>query len=286
MRVGVTVPATSANLGPGFDCFALALELRNEVLIDTDAEPTISWEGEGAAELPLDGSDMVGKAMRHAARAGGAILPEHSRHGVNRIPLERGLGSSAAACIAGIALADTLGDLKLEQDEILELAAEIEGHRDNAAAAIAGGFTIAFDDGVLKLEPAPDLRAAILVPTDVRIQTAKAREALAREVRLEDAVYNVGHAAAAVIALTSQPGLLARALGDRLHQDARLKLVPKVAQTFSMIQRSGFAVCVSGAGPSLIAFETDGRSVADPGEGWTVIRPGVSERGFEVHIER
>jgi homoserine kinase len=286
MRVKVTVPATSANLGPGFDCFGLALDLRNEVVVDTEAGPGVWWEGEGAGELPVDGSDLVGKAMAHAARAGGAVLPALSRHGLNRIPLERGLGSSAAACVAGIALADALGELKLERDEMLELAGEIEGHRDNAAAAIAGGLTIAFDDGVIKLEPAPDLRPVILVPSDVRIPTVKAREALVREISLEDAVYNLGHAAAAVVALTSQPRLLPQVLGDRLHQEARLRLVPDVADLFASIRRSGVAVCVSGAGPSLIAFETDGQAVDDPGAGWTLIRPRVSPRGFDVSIER
>src|SRR5205085_8916216 len=144
-----------------------ALDLRNEVTIDTGAEPAVSWSGEGRDELPRDGSDVVGRAMQHAARAGGSPIPPHSRHGLNRIPLERGLGSSAAACVAGIVLADALLGLKLEDEEVLELAAEIEGHRDNAAAAIAGGLTVSYGDGVLKLEPAPDLSPVLLIPIDV-----------------------------------------------------------------------------------------------------------------------
>jgi len=286
MRVRVTVPATSANIGPGFDCFGLALEIRNEVVIDTEAEPGISWKGEGADELTSDGSDMVGRAMQHASRMGGSPLPPHSREGFNRIPLERGLGSSAAACVAGIVIADALSDLKLEHEEILELAGEIEGHRDNAAAAIAGGLTVSFGDGVLKLEPAQDLSPVVLVPTAVRISTAAAREALAREVRLEDAVYNVGHAAAAVVALTSRTDLLPEVLRDKLHQRARLSLVPEVADVFSSISAAGIPVCVSGAGPTLLAFERDGQEVADPGSGWEVLRPAISSRGFEVSIER
>src|SRR5207249_2641983 len=151
MRLTATVPATSANLGPGFDCFGLALDLCNEVTVDTDEGPLVTWEGEGAAELPTDGSDMVGRAMAHAARQGGGPLPDCSRHGLNRIPLERGLGSSAAACVAGIMLADRLLGLSLEPEEVLEFAGEIEGHPDNAAAAIAGGLTLAFGDGVIRL---------------------------------------------------------------------------------------------------------------------------------------
>ncbi|HEX7464082.1 MAG TPA: homoserine kinase, partial [Actinomycetota bacterium] len=107
MRLTARVPATSANLGPGFDCFGLALDLCNEVTVDTEAEPGISWEGEGAEELPIDGSDMVSRAMRWVAEREGQRIGPFHLHGVNRIPLERGLGSSAAAAVAGVAIART-----------------------------------------------------------------------------------------------------------------------------------------------------------------------------------
>ncbi len=220
MKLTARVPATSANLGPGFDCFGLALDLWNEVRVDTDAEPGVSWEGEGADELPTDGTDMVSKAMFHAVRVAGGIVPGLALHGVNRIPLERGLGSSAAACVAGISLADRILDLGLEPEDVLDLATEIEGHPDNAAAAIAGGFTLAFGDGVIRLDPHPDLRPVAFVPTDIRLPTGEARAALPELVSLRDAVHNAGHAAATVVALTSEPGLLTQTLGDRLHQQA------------------------------------------------------------------
>jgi len=282
LRLRATVPATAANLGPGFDCFGLALDLCNEVTIDTGAEPMVAWEGEGAGELPVDGSDLVARAMAQAARASGAALPPMARRGLNRIPLERGLGSSAAACVAGIVLADRLLDLRLAPDEVLDLAVEIEGHPDNAAAAIAGGLTLAFGDGTIHLTPSPELRPAILIPLEVRLATAEARDALPPEVPFADAVFNASHAAAAVVALTSEPRLLAQVLRDRLHQEARLRLVPEVEAVFQGIRKSGVPVCVSGAGPSLLAFESPGVEVVNPGPGWRVLRPGVRIIGADV----
>ena len=282
MRLRATVPATAANLGPGFDCFGLALDLCNEVTIDTDAEPAVAWDGEGAGELPVDGSDLVARAMALAARASGGSLPPMARRGLNRIPLERGLGSSAAACVAGIVLADRLLGLRLSPDEALDLAVEIEGHPDNAAAAIAGGLTIAFGDGTLHLTPSADLRPAILIPLDVRLATSEARDALPNEVPFADAVFNASHAAAAVVALTSEPRLLTQVLRDKLHQEARLRLVPEVDRLFQEVRSSGVPVCVSGAGPALLAFESAGAEVPDPGPGWRVLRPGVRSTGADV----
>ena len=281
MRLTARVPATSANLGAGFDCFGLALDLWNEVVVDVDAEPGVSWEGEGADELPADGTDMVSRALVHAARVGGASPPPLALRGRNRIPLERGLGSSAAAAVAGVALADALLELSLEREEMLELAVELEGHPDNAAAAIAGGLTLAFGDGVIRLEPHPSLRPVVLVP-DVRLPTDEARAALPETVARTDAVFNLAHAAASVVALTSEPGLLGRALDDRLHQAARLSLVPPVSAVFDQVRAAGIPVCVSGAGPSLLAFESDGLHVADPGEGWRVLRLAVAAAGVQV----
>ncbi len=282
MRLTASVPATSANIGPGFDCFGLALDLCNEVTIDTDVQPSVTWEGEGATELSTDGSDMVGRAMQHAARAGGALLPPMSRHGLNRIPLERGLGSSAAACVAGLVLADRILGLGLEPDEILELAVELEGHPDNAAAAIAGGLTLAFGDGVIRLDSHPDLRPVALIPTDVRLATSAARAALAEMVPLADAVFNSAHAAAAVVALTAKPALLPQVLQDRLHQDARLALVPSVRDVFARMRAAGVPICVSGAGPTLLAFDLPGLDVPDPGEGWKVLRPRIRTVGAQI----
>jgi homoserine kinase len=276
------VPATAANLGPGFDCFGLALDLWNEVSVDPDAEPSVFWEGEGSGELPTDGTDLVSRAMTHAALTAGAPLPALALRGLNRIPLERGLGSSAAACVAGIVLADALLELGLEPEEVLELAGELEGHPDNAAAAIAGGLTIAFGDGVIRLDPHPSLAPVALVPVDERLPTHEARAALPDVVGRAEAVFNAGHAAAMVVALTSEPGLLSQALRDRIHQAARLALVPAVESVFDELTAAGIPVCVSGAGPTLLAFELPGAPVPDPGDGWRMLRLGVAASGADV----
>lgn len=282
MRLTARVPATAANLGPGFDCFGLALDLRNEVALDTEAEPVVAWEGEGARELPVDGTDLVSRAIAHAARAGGVPAPTFALHGTNRIPLERGLGSSAAASVAGIALADRLLGLELGREEMLELAGEIEGHPDNAAAAIAGGLTLVFGGGVIRLDPHASLRPVVLVPDAIRLPTRDARQALPDTVSRGDAVFNLAHAAAAVVALTAEPRLLAQAIDDRLHQSVRLGLVPQVRDVFERLRSEGVPVCVSGAGPSLLAFGTPERPVPDPGEGWRALGIAVATTGVEV----
>jgi len=288
VKLAARVPATSANLGPGFDCFALALELHNEVIVDTDAEPLVVWEGEGAAELPVDGSDLISRSMLHIARAAGRELPPFAVRGVNRIPLERGLGSSAAAVVAGVTLADRLLELGMPEEDRLGAAVEIEGHPDNVAGALLGGLVLAFRaDGAWRAErlaPSPALRPVALVPEELRLSTSQARSVLPKEVPLADAAHNSGRAALAVLALTERPELLPVALEDRLHQPARLALVPAVNEVFRRLRASGIPVCVSGAGPSLLAFDRDGADVPDPGPGWRVIRAAPSGEGTVVTV--
>ena len=296
MRITVRVPATSANLGPGFDCFGLALELCNEVMIDTDAEPGVTWEGEGVDELPTDGSDLVSRTIAHVGSLHDVRPPPMRLSGVNRIPLERGLGSSSAAAVAGVVLGSRLFDPGIDGHgalrdgmsfhdarSVFAIAARVEGHPDNAAAAAFGGFTIALPSGdVRRLDVDPAVRPVALVPLDVRLPTAEARRALPDRVERADAIYNAAHAALVVEALTRDPSLLRDALRDRLHQEARLELVPTVRELFRDLVDRGVPVCVSGAGPSLLAFESDERTVPDPGEGWRVLRTAVREAGFEV----
>lgn len=285
MRLRARAPATSANLGPGFDCFGLALDLVNEVILDPDAPPGVSWEGEGAGELPTDGSDALSAALRRTAEAAGRRLPPLHLRGRNRIPVERGLGSSAAAVVAGVGLADRLLGLGLSPDERLALAVELEGHPDNVAAALRGGLVLAYRAAggwrAEALAPAAELRPAVLVP-EARLSTVVARAALPREVPLADAAFNVGRAALAVVALTARPELLDEALEDRLHQGVRLRLVPEVAEAFARVRAAGVPVCVSGAGPSLLAFERDGVVVPDLGPGWRVLRVPPRRAGLEV----
>lgn len=289
MKLTARVPATSANLGPGFDCFGLALDLCNEVTIDTDAEPGVSWEGEGAGELPTDGSDLVSRAMARASRETGKELPPVAIHGVNRIPMERGLGSSAAAAVAGLTLGCELAGADLGREALLELAVEVEGHADNAAAALVGGLVNVYRDAgqwrVATASPAPLVRPVVLVPEAVRLATAQARAALPAQVPLADAAFNAGRAALLWRALTAEPGLLPAALEDRLHQPVRLSLVPSVRAVFEELRESGIPVCVSGAGPSLLAFEFEDVVVPDPGAGWRVLRISVRSAGAEISAD-
>ena len=295
MRVTVRVPATSANLGPGFDTFGLALDLCNEVTLDTDAPPGVRWEGEGADELPVDGSDLLSTTMASIATSMEIPLPPFALSSVNRIPLARGLGSSSAATIAGVVLASRVLDLGFDGGDVdpsqrdpysvFAEAARIEGHPDNAAPAAFGGLTIVVEGDVHRLEPHPDLRPVVLVPT-VRLDTASARDALPDRVPMADAVFNLGHAALLVEALTNDPSLLQEALRDRLHQDARLELVPEMADRFERIQAlRRVPVCVSGAGPSLIAFPLDGAEIpqeAIGAPGWRAMPLAIRREGFTV----
>ena len=296
MRVTVRVPATSANLGPGFDTFGLALDLCNEVTVDTDASPGVRWEGEGADELPVDGSDLVSTTMASIATSMEMPLPPLALHGVNRIPMARGLGSSSAATVAGVVLASRVLDLgidgwnidpaKRDGLSVFMQAAKIEGHPDNAAPATFGGLTIVVDGSVHRLEPHPELRTVLLVPS-VRLDTASARDALPDRVPMADAVFNLGHSALLVEALTNDPSLLQEALHDRLHQDARLDLVPEMADQFDRILAlRRVPVCVSGAGPSLLAFPLEGAEIPSealegPGD-WRAMPLAIRREGFTV----
>jgi homoserine kinase len=292
VKLTVRVPATSANLGPGFDCFGLALDLCNEVTVDTDAEPGVTWEGEGAEDLPTDGSDLVSRTIAHVGSFHNLTVPPLHLSSVNRIPLQRGLGSSSAAAVAGVILGSRLFDLSIDGHNsavghdpysVFALSAEIEGHPDNAAAAAFGGFTLAMPEGLVhRLDPHPDLRPVVLMADGVKLPTARARRALSDDVSRVDAVFNAAHAALMVEAVTRDPSLLREAIRDRLHQETRLGMVPAVSEVFQAMRAADVPVCVSGSGPSLLAFESDRHPLPDPGEAWTLLRPRIRTIGFEV----
>jgi homoserine kinase len=283
MRLTARVPATSANLGPGFDCFGLALDLCNEVTIDTEAEPGVSWEGEGADELPTDGTDLVSRAVRSVVEGAGNAYPSLRLHGVNRIPLERGLGSSAAAAVAGVALARSWLRIPdpVDRRAVFDEAGRIEGHPDNAAPAAFGALTVIADGRVHRFDVPASIAPVVLIPAE-RLSTEAARGALPNEVARADAVHNVAHGALAVHALTTGDlDLLHVALRDRMHQDVRLAMVPAVRDVFEELDRV-LPVCLSGAGPSLIAFPAGGDDVPDPGDGWRVLPVPVRPTGVEI----
>ncbi|MDP9341977.1 MAG: homoserine kinase [Actinomycetota bacterium] len=286
MRLTVRVPATVANLGPGFDCLGLALDLVNAVELDTDGSAGVAIDGEGAGELPEDHSNLIVRTMAYLAGEAGGRLPRFSLRCSNRIPLERGLGSSAAAVVAGLLLGNRLLGAGLSDDRVLGLAVDLEGHADNVAAALRGGAVIAYLSSsgwkAEPLEPSDRLRPVLLIPEHERVSTQEARRVLPLEVPRSAASFNVARAALLVAALTRRPELLGEALQDRLHQQARLRLAPASRALFSDLEEAGIPVCVAGSGPTLLAFEDGERTVSELGPGWRVLRVGVRAAGAEI----
>ena len=261
MTVSVRVPASSANLGPGYDALGLALALHDEV----SAEPvdggrtTVAVHGEGAGDLPTDEQHLVVRAMRATFHELGQTPPAVALTCHNRIPHARGLGSSSAAIVAGILLGRALaaGGGQLTDDGVLQLAARIEGHPDNVAACLLGGVTIAWIAAgaarAVRLAPADPVRPTVFVP-DQRGLTAAARAALPPTVPHADAAHTAGRAALLVHALTRAPELLLDATEDRLHQDYRAPATPATAALVRRLRRAGVAAVVSGAGPAVLAL--------------------------------
>jgi homoserine kinase len=287
MRLTASAPATVANLGPGFDCLALALDLRNEFVLETGVGPAVQVEGEGSGgELPEDATNLVFRTMTYLAKEAGGSLPSFALRCANRIPLQRGLGSSASAVVGGLLLADRLLGTALPANRLLEVAVDLEGHPDNVAACLRGGLVVAWlsSEGwrAEALEPSVALRPVVLIPEDERVATADARRVLPRTVPFADAAFNLSRSALAVVALTSRPDLLAGALEDRLHQQARFPLMPAAQALFRELRHAGVPVCVAGSGPTLLAFETEGGEVWDLGPGWRMVRPGIDHAGCAV----
>ncbi len=267
--VSVSVPATTANLGAGFDALALALDLVNHVdmhVVAPGSEPdvVVDVSGEGASQLPTGrGNRFVSALSAGLAEAGleaeGLGLRVRM---VNGIPLSRGLGSSAAATVAGLVSADALLDGALGQQRILELAAGDEGHADNAAAALLGGLCVVAQlNGVpraVRVEPPPGLLAALFVP-DRHLATATMRAALPATVPFEDAVHNVAAAAMAVAALaTGSLEMLSAATVDRLHEPYRAAAYPELPELVAAARAAGAqGACLSGAGSTVVAFSRD-----------------------------
>ncbi|GIH11700.1 homoserine kinase [Rhizocola hellebori] len=253
----VKVPATSANLGPGFDCLGLALDLHDEVTASLGEQTSVEILGEGAGELADDEKHLVVRAMRETFDELGAQPAGIVLRCVNRIPQARGLGSSSAAIVAGVTLANALGGGTLSRADELRIAGRIEGHPDNVAPCLLGGFTIAWmSDGVasaVSLAPSPSLVATLLVPTEKGL-TAHARAALPAQVPHPDAAFTAGRAALLVHALTQAPELLFEATEDRLHQDYRAPGMPATAALVQRLRAAGVAATVSGAGPSVLAL--------------------------------
>jgi len=267
VRVHVRVPATSANLGPGFDALGLALALYNEVVAEERDGVTVTIDGEGDDRLARDAHNVVARGVRLAYEAAGRPFKGCALACVNRIPAARGLGSSAAAWVGGLAAGNALLGSPLSRDALLGLAARAEGHPDNVAAAVFGGLTVSCGtpQGVTAVTlPVPKNLAWVELVPEVTSATAEARALLPRSVPREDAVFNVQRVALLLAGLqTALPAALSVALEDRLHQPYRLKLFPWMPTVAAAARAAGALGCVlSGAGPSLLAVvDGDGRAV-------------------------
>ncbi len=284
--VAVAVPATSANLGPGFDALGLALDLHDRLEAEvTDDGLVIEVSGEGADYVPRDESHLVVRAMRTAFEAMGAEPPGLRLRCRNVIPHARGLGSSSAAIVGGVSLARSLvagGSLLIDDAALFALAARLEGHPDNVAPAFYGGFVISGQDGdgsadddffAVQSAGDPRISVVVLIPGE-EVSTEAARGLLPAEVPHADAATNAGRAALLVAALAGQPEHLWRATRDLLHQDQRRPAMPESLALVDELRADGVAAVVSGAGPTVLAF-THGATSRDTAsvlkrcpEGW------------------
>jgi homoserine kinase len=288
--VTVRVPATSANLGPGFDSAGLALTLYDEVVVRaTDGGLSVDVQGEGGDYLPRDERHLVVSSLRAAFDRLGGQPAGLDVVCSNRIPHSRGLGSSSAAICAAVVAARALvegGDGLLDDDALLGLADELEGHPDNVAACLRGGVTFAWGSPVqvLRLDADPRLAPVALVPT-TKSSTKKVRGLLPPTVPFADAAFNAGRSALLATALTAAPELLLAATEDRLHQQYRAPAMPDSADLVARLRADGVPAVISGAGPTVLALVTDDHvtevTSAAPA-GWAVLPLAVEQAGAQV----
>lgn len=262
-KVQARIPATSANLGPGFDTFGLALSFYDEYeaeVISSGLEIVIHGEGESVA--PTDESNLIYRAMKLVFDANGKAVPPIRLTCHNNIPHGRGMGSSGAAVAGGVMLAAGLlaPEIELSEQQLLEYATELEGHPDNVAPALFGGLTIAWVDETgphhKKLAVHRGLSPLVLVPPH-QMSTKLARSLQPASVPHTDAVFNVSRSALLVAALTQSPELLLAATEDRLHQNYRASAMPETSELISLLRAEGHPAVVSGAGPSVLVLEDD-----------------------------
>ena len=274
----VRVPASSANLGPGFDSFAAAVAMHLEL----EVLETGTFAVETSLDVPRARDNLVVRAFERLAPADGITFRIASD-----IPLSRGLGSSAAAIVAGLVAADHLYELDAD---VLALATELEGHPDNVAAALRGGFVICADGDAVRLDPPAGIEAVVVVPDD-ELSTEAARAALPAQVPLADAVFNTAHGALLTLGLARGDwDLVARGLADRLHQPHRADLYPRSIELLSEAPALGaLGATISGAGPSVLVwchYEQTGavfEALRGRTEGWaTVVRAPFEPQGADV----
>jgi homoserine kinase len=265
-RVAVEVPATTANLGAGYDCLGMALELTNRIGLEVRSwgrgAIELAVEGEGAGDLPADSRNRFVQGVEAAIKEARGSLPDGASwriEMVNRIPLARGLGSSAAATVGGLLAANALLGDALSTADLLRLATAIEGHPDNAAAVLLGGFVVSavIGDSVeaIRFDVPRGIRAVIFIP-DLRLSTAEMRKVLPAKVPREDAVANLGRVALGVAGMaTGRRDILRILTEDRLHEPYRAAVYPQLPRMVADARAAGaLGACLSGAGSSIVAF--------------------------------
>ena len=292
-QVHVRVPATTANLGPGYDALALALGLHDDLIARIGhAGLSIDVAGEGANEVSRDESHVVVRAMRETFDRLGGQPRGIELAAANRIPHGRGLGSSAAAIVAGVLLARALvvgGETSLPDAQVLRIAAALEGHPDNVAACLLGGLTVSWmtEAGAAATRVAVDsaIRPVLLI-SPFTLATAAARDALPEQVSHTDAAFNVSRSVLLVAGLTGAPETLFPATEDRLHQPYRSEAMPRTAELISLLRAAGIPAVVSGAGPSAVALARSPDEVCETlaltPEGWRAEQLPVDVVGAHV----
>jgi homoserine kinase len=281
--VHVRVPASTANLGSGFDALGLALGLYDEVTVQAaDSGLDVQVRGEGAGQVPLDEGHLLVRAIRAVDGTPDGLIVRCR----NVIPHSRGLGSSAAAVVAGVAAGYALVGKTLD-DRALQLAAEFEGHADNAAASLYGGLVLAWGEGecyrAVRLEPHADLHAMVFIPA-TESSTKTTRGLLPAQVPHADAAFAAGRAALAVHAVTTAPDLLMPATEDRLHQGYREPAWPDTVRVVEALREAGFPATVSGAGPTVFTLVSGDREVPRmvAGTGFAAHRLEIDRDGVQV----
>lgn len=293
-KVRVKVPASTTNLGPGFDVLGMALNLYNIIELEVSRSGLqIEVEGEGADMLSRDESNLVYQSAKRFFEKIGEKMPSMIIRIINNIPLARGLGSSGTAIVGGLMGANVISNAGLTRDEILNMAAEIDGHPDNVGASIIGGFVIASltETGVayMKVVPPKPIKAVVAVP-EFHLLTSEARRILPKCVDLPTAVFNISRSSLLVASLiTGNFQLLRTAVDDRIHQPYRQKLIPGVQDVFQSVNDADedAAVAISGAGSSIVAFcyKDKGEAI---GEGMrkAFLKHGIKSRIMMLDIDK
>lgn len=297
--VQVQVPASSANLGPGFDCLGLALNMHDRYMAQVMDEPGVDIDvtGEGADSIPISDKNLVIKAMHKGFDFLGGRPRGIALRQLNVIPHGRGLGSSAAAIVGGLALARALvlgGNERMSNEDMLTIANEMEGHPDNVSAAIFGGANLAWQESQrghvvaqsLNFDVDPRIGALAFVPS-TEFSTSKARKMLPESIPHGDAVKNSSNVAVLVQALQNRPDLLLGATEDYLHQSYRKEAMPNSFALMTKLRKAGVAAFISGAGPAVLVLHTGGETEAAEleraaGDKFQMMSLGISRTGVSL----